>query len=379
MIGQIWYEYRVIVIAGILLLVVAYGSGTSYVTLGWLLLMFLLLFGLLLFKALRSSLVGTEPQSTDFAPRELAAEMDSLVRQIEEGTTDITDHIHVELVQVRSLLSDAIITLLDSFNGLNHESRVQNRVILGVLDELYCDRGQDDSGIAFHDVISKIEDALHLSVEHIREISEHSAAMVEQIDQMVRHMDGAKDLVVDARGGAVVADDVRVLSQRSERFNQEVANILNSSREHIDMVQRSAAGFVRKDLSLVLESRARVDAALQELGNMDEVLGDQLKDVSGATHRIDRIASDAVRSLQFEDIARQLTESSERHLRRLERLLATVASGVEELKATEPSVPEYVAGLHALTLRIKKMQPEPGEVEKTVVQSSMGKGEADLF
>ncbi len=167
MIGQVWCEYRVVVIAGILLLVVAYGSGTSHATLGWLLVMFLLLVGLLLFKALRANQIGRELQPTECASEELAAEMNSLVRQIEGGAIDITDHIHAELAQVTSLLSDAIVTLLDSFNGLNQESRGQNRVILGVLDELHCDCEQDGRGMAFNDVVWGLADALHLSVEPI--------------------------------------------------------------------------------------------------------------------------------------------------------------------------------------------------------------------
>ncbi|MCP4126263.1 MAG: hypothetical protein GY753_04275, partial [Gammaproteobacteria bacterium] len=349
---------------------------------GWLLVMFLLLVGLPLFKTLRANQIGREPQVINCASEELAAEMNSLVRQIEESATDITDHIHAELAQVKSLLSDAAVTLLDIFGSLNHESRGQNRVILGVLDELHCGSGQDGSGTTFHDVISEIEDALHLSVEHIREIGRRSEVMVEQIDQVVKHMDGARGLVADAKGGevgCVVADETGVLSQRSDRFNQEIADLLNASRERINMVRHSAASLVTKDLSLVPESRTRVDAALQELGNIDDVLGGRLKDVSDATQRIDRMTSDAVRSLQFEDIARQLAESSEGRLRRLEELLAAVVNGVQELKATEPSVPEYVAGLHALTLRVKQIQSGSAGLEKTVLQSSMDKGEADLF
>ncbi|MCP4127812.1 MAG: hypothetical protein GY753_12205, partial [Gammaproteobacteria bacterium] len=157
MIGQFWCEYRVVVFAGILLLVVAYGSGASHATLGWLLVMFLLLVGLLLFKTLRANQIGREPQVTNCASEELAAEMNSLVRQIEESATDITDHIHAELAQVKSLLSDAAVTLLDIFGSLNHESRGQNRVILGVLGELHCDSDQDGGGMALNDVVSEIE------------------------------------------------------------------------------------------------------------------------------------------------------------------------------------------------------------------------------
>ncbi len=399
MIGKVWREFRLFLIAGILLPVVAYISGASDATLGWLSAMFLLMTWLLLFKFARINRAGTEPQATN-----LTVEMNSLVQQMVQSATDTTGQVRAELAQVKSLLSDAVVTLLDSFSGLNRESRGQNTMILSVLEDLHRDRSQHGSDVAFHDFVSEMDQALHLFVEHIQEISEQSTAMVEQIDQIVKHLDKASDLLVDVKGAAdqtkmltlsaanevaqadgagrrfaVVADEVTVLSQRSNQFNQEIGAVLKDTRENIHKVRQSASRFSAKDLSFALDSRVQVDAMLQELGDINDVIGSRLKEASDVTRRIDNMASDAVRSLQFEDIVRQLTESSERHLGRLEQMLTTVAAGMQELKAIEPVVPGSVVVLHKLTLQINQIQSGAGGEEKTVQQSSMGGGGVDLL
>jgi methyl-accepting chemotaxis protein len=58
------------------------------------------------------------------------------------------------------------------------------------------------------------------------------------------------------------------------------------------------------------------------MGDINDVVGGNLKDDSNSKQRINHMVTDAVRSLQFEDIVRQLTESSKRHLDYLEEVLS---------------------------------------------------------
>ncbi len=267
MIGMVWREIRGFIIAGILVTVVAYVSGATHATLGWLLLMLAITGTVLLVKAIRSNHAGQKPQASDQTKEEMASEMNSLVQQIAQSATDTTGQVRAELAQVKSLLSDAIVTLLDSFSGLNRESREQNTVIHGVLNDLSSD----------------------------------------------------------------------------------------------------------------LESRSQADAVLQEVVEISDVIAGQLKEVSEVTGRIDTLAANAVRSLQFEDIVRQLAESSEGHLDCLERMLALVVTGVQELHAAKLDSAGYLHGLHELRLQLKQLQADRDRMGKVVAQRSIETGDVDLL
>ncbi|MEJ2529690.1 MAG: hypothetical protein P8Z39_06340, partial [Gammaproteobacteria bacterium] len=188
---------------------------------------------------------------TDPAAEDLRHEMKLLVQQVEGSAKNMLGHVHDELGQMRSLVSDAINTLQESFNGLNQESQAQGAMVLEVLEGL---------------------DGIH------------------------------------------------------------------------------------------------------------EVIGGTMQNVFATTQRINHMTADAVRSLQFEDIVKQLTESSERHLDYLESVLSAVDVGMHDLNSRELTVPEYIAGLHRLQVQIDGIERERMKnAEKSVSQDSMCDGEIALF
>lgn len=259
MTGMVWRELRGFFVAGALVPVIAYVNGASLETIGWLLALFLVTVGFVVFKTLNDNKTGIAQETPDPASEELGQEMNLLVRQVEDSAKVMLGQVRNELGQVRSLVSDAIVILQDSFTGLNQESKAQNKMVLDLLENLH-------------------QDAMHEKV------------------------------------------------------------------------------------------------------GINDVIGGTLKDVSNTTQRIDHMVADAVRSLQFEDIVRQLTESSERHLDYLEGVLGAVDSGMQDLNRRQLTVAEYIAGLHELKLQIDQLEARcRGEAEKSVSQVSMSDGEVVLF
>jgi methyl-accepting chemotaxis protein len=95
---------------------------------------------------------------------------------------------------------------------------------------------------------------------------------------------------------------------------------------------------------------------------------------------MDKSITDAVRSLQFEDIVRQLTVSSEKHLDYLERVLGTVDEGIRSLNSQHINVPEYIVGLHELKSQIDQLEAEcKAEADRSVSQKTMQEGDIELF
>lgn len=251
MIGLVWRELKVFVLAGVLILAIAYTSGSAPATLGWLFALLLVTLGIQIVKTIHTRKISTKQISTDPSAEDLRHEMKLLVQQVEGSAKNMLGHVHNELGQMRSLVSDAIYILNKSFNGLNQESQAQSAMVMEVLEGL---------------------DGIH------------------------------------------------------------------------------------------------------------EVIGGTMKDVFDITQRINHMTADAVKSLQFEDIVKQLTASSEKHLDYLESVLSAVDIGMHDLNSRELTVPEYIAGLHTLKLQIDQIEKElMSDAEKSVSQVDMRDGEIVMF
>lgn len=247
------------------MLVIAYLSGANFEVLLWMLAMLFVVVLFLLLDVFRTY----GPQSSDLdsmsVSEDLSNEMNLLVQQIECCAKDMLARVHEELSQMRSLISDAIEVLQNSFNDLEQESKQHHIVVQDVLEKL-------------------------------------RAAQL---------------------------------------------------------------------------SKTKIDGVINE---DEELLDNHLSKLSESSKRIDVSINDAVRSLQFEDIARQLTISSEKHLDYLETILGTVDLGMRNLNSQYISLPEYIVGLHELKAQIDRLEEEfKAEAQRSVSQKTMQQGDVELF
>lgn len=250
------------------MLVIAYLSGAGFEALSWMLIMLVAVVVFVVVDYFTADGSKSDALNSISVSDDLSHEMNLLVQQIENSTKDMLERVHEELSQMRSLISDAIEILQNSFNDLDQESKEHHRVVQEVLKKL-------------------------------------QAAQI--------------------------------------------------SKTNI-------AGMIDRD------------------GELEELLDSQLSKLSESSERIDKGINDAVRSLQFEDIARQLTLSSEKHLDYLEAVLGTVDVGIRNLNSQHINVPEYIVGLHELKSQVDQLEAEfKAEAQRSVSQESMRQGDVELF
>jgi methyl-accepting chemotaxis protein len=230
--------------------------------------------------------------------------------------------------------------------------------------------------------------------------------MVEHIDDMMDHMRRADSLLGDVkqiadqtnllalnaaieaaragdagRGFAVVADEVRSLSKRSDKFSDEIRTVIGEAVGSIDDARGSIQQLASQDMNFAITAKKRVNEMLDRLSGLNESVEQALGSVSTINDEVNGLVGDAVRSLQFEDIVRQLAQYTERHLDRIHGMVGRMHAGLGELRAPQQSLPrDCLAAIRHLQVEVDRyVEDELLADRKPVAQGSMDEGDIELF
>ena len=326
---------------------------------------------------------------------EALQELNNYIQQkVEHNTNDLS--------QLKSVLTDAIGNLNHSFGALNDLSQRQKAIVLSVIDTDSANETQeniDDNAFNIREFCKTISETLEFFIGIIIDVSKQSILIVHKMDDMAGKMDGifqflehiksiseqtnllALNAAIEAarageagRGFSVVADEVRNLSTRSRDLNENIRQQVNSTKETISAARKIIYDMAAKDMNIHLSAKEKADTMLLGLTNLDRMAEDNMRKLSGITDDIKENVRVAVRSLQFEDIARQLIE----HMQVSMALLNDGFMSVSKITATSTLREGCDAGdlEQELSRLLEKMAMTQ---HKPVHQSAMQEGGVDLF
>jgi methyl-accepting chemotaxis protein len=309
---------------------------------------------------------------------------------------DTVDHTSQGMDSLLGIQSDAIKTLTGAFLGLRELlERQQDEIKYLLMDVSVNKNSQANIGTKMNSFAENTSNTLGRFVDTTVQMSAASMDLMEKVtyiaNQMPLVMKALKDIdqiaaqtnllalnaAIEAaragesgRGFAVVADEVRALSTRSAGFSNEIQSQLNKVNDAISTLTNEVGIVASQDMSYVLDAKREVETAINELlekAKTDQVIANNLDQISTS---LVRALQEAMRGLQFEDMASQNVHYHVEHLRSLNSIAAAMGEGRRNLDEIQVILAEEI---------YKHREKSTEHVINPVSASSMKSGDIDLF
>ena len=335
------------------------------------------------------------------ATQAVLLEQEAVLKELREIVGDEIQGTRYEVDRVRGLVGEAVKELQSAFAQLNQHSGLQANVVKQMVSQ-----SKDSGGADMQQFAHRASRLMEQLVGALAEVSGQSTTTVSHIDEMAGHLDGIFELLEDVksiadqtnllalnaaieaarageagRGFAVVADEVRHLSERSANFNEQIRRLAHDSKEAVAKVRDTVSQMASKDMSRSVEAKDEVSGMMAQVEELNAAMNEGIRTVSSCGEGINQSVGAAVRSLQFEDIATQALGAANTHLERMEQInrealklqellhRADVAQGGAWFEALE----EFSQRLHQLR------QSWKAPFHKPVSQTDMDEGAVELF
>lgn len=293
---------------------------------------------------------------------------------------------------VRKAVEDSSLRLHTSFQGLSENAQAEKDLMMGIVERLSTSKKDDGEEVSLTRFANEVGRILDDYVKLFIDISDKSIQAVHTIQDMVKDLDGMFVLISDirgiadqtnllalnaaieaarageaGRGFAVVADEVRKLSQDSNALSEQIRERAETAKSTVTNVEQVVGDIASLDMNIAIDAKGYLDAMLKELEMVNEKIAESVIRGADIGDEINSEIGRAVTALQSGDRVAQIAERiglvSEHLTLVLEasRTGSTVGGTIEVILAESLSRLENVGALEIKQNKLDENQG--GEVE----------------
>ena len=306
---------------------------------------------------------------------------------------------HVELGNTRTILGDAIAKLVDNFTAMAEEVRAQQALTLFITDGGAGGEGQNTKQ-KFEHFVQSTSDTMNKFVDSTVQNSKHAMELVEKMDAINVQVSGilgilneveniakqtnllALNAAIEAarageagRGFAVVADEVRNLSEGTNKFSKQIRTLVANAHDSLITVEQSINTLAATDMTFVIESKQRVEATMRDLGALNETIARNAAELNLISAKVEQNVAAAVSTLQFQDMSSQLLAHAQMRLAALQEIANGMRDGADKPNRSEylEQIASYNRSLHEHVVSLDEKKSNP------VAQEDLATGDIELF
>lgn len=325
-----------------------------------------------------------------------------LISKVTGGVREQCELSESELAQVLSIQSDAVGGLITSFYAMTQQANSQMEKLNTIVDMVSSQRSESSESESFNHQATEL---MHSFSAGIKVMSDGSRKMVEvlntvssklqTIENMLSEIDNissqtnllALNASIEAaragehgRGFAVVADEVRSLSMRSKEFNDQIRASYDDVNGSMTEAQNIISSLSETDQKLTTDSESQMEGLLKSLDLNSKKIEDEVDELTNSSNEINGMVNDAIKALQFEDMARQL-------LCKIENRLSVISQFSDVISREKHDTTEFSTINSKFENQIGELQNELSKIQVLVEQEAhtsveqvdMVEGDSELF
>ncbi|MCU0933567.1 MAG: methyl-accepting chemotaxis protein [Thiobacillaceae bacterium] len=300
-----------------------------------------------------------------------------------------------DLQRVKALLGEAIQQLVASFGEMNHHIQSQRDLALSIVHSM-ADEGRKEGDVSFAEFVLETSKTMGDFVDNTLNTSKIAMGLVETMDVI----DGEVRAIVNilgeiesiskqtnllalnaaieaarageaGRGFAVVADEVRALSQRTNTFSQQIRSRVDSVHGSLHEANKSIYSVASMDMNFALESKHRVQSTMTRISEVNQAMALAARDINTHAEQVAAGVNSAVTALQFQDMTSQLIGHAQSGMVAVRESTAQVGACLRQ----DPDFARALAGARALLDANARSDARAHPVK----QDSMSSGDVELF
>lgn len=302
-----------------------------------------------------------------------------------------------DLARVRGLIADATRELSTSFGRLHDLTQRQQEHVRTLLSDIGAEGGAAQAGVTVDQLAENVAQTAELLGQFVTlvvTLSKRGMDIFYRVEEATERLEAAQRLVKDVRwiadqtamlainatiesarlgeagaGFAVVAGEVRQLAQRAREISGGIGQEITGSWEAAQAALAATRENAAQDLTILLTSRTRIEHLAEGIRSLERTITGKLAAVDELAGQVSAESATACRSLQFEDIARQILESCAQDLLHTRDVLAVIRERLEH--------PDSNTDLVALAAALQAEQLD--RAQHKPAQQTVAAGEVELF